>query len=119
MEEKKEEKSEDYIAFDDFLKVKLFTGKVLACEKVPNADKLLKSTVEMGNETRTIVSGIAKHYAPEDLVGKTVIVVSNLAPRKLRGIDSFGMLLCAEDKDSGKLSLLTTLSDVASGSEVG
>lgn len=130
-EEKKEEnkvenKSEEqktnetpYIPFDDFLKVKLATGKILACKKVPNADKLLKSTVEMGKETRTIVSGIAEHYNPEELVGKTVIVVTNLAPRKLRGIESYGMLLCAEDENTGKLSLLTTDAEIASGSEVG
>ena len=116
-EEKTEEKSE-YIAFDDFMKVKLITGKILACEKVPNADKLLKSTVDTGKETRTIVSGIAEYYKPEDLVGKTVVVVANLAPRKLRGIESYGMLLCAEDEKTKGISLLTTDKEVPGGSEV-
>lgn len=119
--EKKEEKSEEkseYITFDDFMKVKLITGKVLACEKVPNADKLLKSTVDTGKETRTIVSGIAEYYKPEDLVGKTVVVVANLAPRKLRGIESYGMLLCADDEKTKGISLLTTDKEVPGGSEV-
>lgn len=119
VEEKKEENNEsEYIPFDDFLKVKLLTGKIVACEKVPKADKLLKSTVDMGSETRTIVSGIAEHYNPEDLVGKNVIVVANLAPRKLRGIESFGMLLCAEDEKTGKVKLLTVDDEIPGGSEV-
>ncbi len=118
-EESKEENTEsEYIPFDDFLKVKLLTGKIIACEKVPKADKLLKSTVDMGNETRTIVSGIAEHYSPEDLVGKNVIVVANLAPRKLRGIESYGMLLCAEDEKTGKVKLLTVDDEIPGGSEV-
>lgn len=118
-EESKEKNTESkYIPFDDFLKVKLLTGKIVACEKVPKADKLLKSTVDMGNETRTIVSGIAEHYSPEDLVGKNVIVVANLAPRKLRGIESYGMLLCAEDEKTGKVKLLTVDDEIPGGSEV-
>lgn len=118
-EENKIENTEsEYIPFDDFLKVKLLTGKIVACEKVPKADKLLKSTVDMGSETRTIVSGIAEHYNPEDLVGKNVIVVANLAPRKLRGIESYGMLLCAEDEKTGKVKLLTVDDEIPGGSEV-
>lgn len=118
-EESKAENTESkYIPFDDFLKVKLLTGKIVACEKVPKADKLLKSTVDMGSETRTIVSGIAEHYKPEELVGKNVIVVANLAPRKLRGIESYGMLLCAEDEKTGKVKLLTVDDEIPGGSEV-
>ena len=118
-EENKVENTEsEYIPFDDFLKVKLLTGKIVACEKVPKADKLLKSTVDMGSETRTIVSGIAEHYKPEELVGKNVIVVANLAPRKLRGIESYGMLLCAEDEKTGKVKLLTVDDEIPGGSEV-
>ena len=91
------------ITIDDFDKVKLLTGKIIASERVEKADKLLKNTVQIGDETRTIVSGIAKYYTPEEVVGKTVVVVSNLKPIKLRGIESCGMLLCAvnTDKDMG------------------
>ncbi|MBR2969232.1 MAG: methionine--tRNA ligase [Clostridia bacterium] len=105
------------ITIDDFAKVQLKTGVVLEAEKVEKADKLLKLKVRTGTEERTIVSGIAKHYTPEEMVGKTVIVVANLKPAKLRGILSEGMLLCAEDAE-GKFSLVTTLSDVADGAEV-
>jgi methionyl-tRNA synthetase len=114
-QENNEPKAE--ISIDDFARLQLKTGKVLAAEKVEKADKLLKLTVKTGEETRTIVSGIAKHYTPEEMVGKTVVVVANLKPVKLRGILSEGMILCAEDKD-GKFSLVTTLTDVADGAEV-
>ena len=125
VEEKKEEpKTEDkantveFINFDDFLKVKLLTGKIINSEKVEGADKLLKNTVQIGAETRTIVSGIAKYYKPEEIIGKTVVVVSNLAPRKLRGIESQGMLLCAVDEEKDTLSLITVDKEMASGLEV-
>lgn len=123
-EEKKEEENKslenvvNYITFDDFLKVKLATGKIINSEKVDGADKLLKNTVEMGNEIKTIVSGIAEYYKPEEIIGKTVVVVTNLAPRKLRGIESQGMLLCAVDEESNTLSLLTTDRPIKSGKEV-
>lgn len=122
--DKKEEKTEDkantveFVSIDDFAKVKLLTGKIIASEKVEGADKLLKNTVEIGNETRTIVSGIAKYYTPEDVVGKTVVVVSNLPPRKLRGIESQGMLLCAVDEKTDNLSLISTDKTMPSGCEV-
>mgnify|MGYP002732579424 CR=1 FL=1 len=104
-EPEKEEKP--LIQYDDFAKVELVTAKVIACEKVEKADKLLKETLELtGGEIRTVVSGIAKYYAPEDMVGKTVVLVKNLAPRKMRGIVSEGMLLCAENPD-GSLKLVT------------
>ena len=96
----------------------MLTGKIINSEKVEGADKLLKNTVQVGKEIRTIVSGIAKYYKPEDVIGKTVIVVSNLPPRKLRGIESNGMLLCAVDEEKDIVSLLTVDTPVDSGKEV-
>lgn len=117
--EKKEKAPKDgvpegCIAFDDFAKVQLVTAKVVACEKVEKSDKLLKETLELKNgERRTVVSGIAAYYTPEEMVGKTVVLVANLAPRKMRGILSEGMLLCAEGED-GTLKLVT-VEDCAEG----
>ena len=91
--------------FDDFPKIDLRTGTIVSAEKVEKADKLLKLSVNMGFEQRTIVSGIAQHFAPETLVNKQVIVVANLAPRKMRGIESQGMILSAEQPD-GSLILV-------------
>ena len=105
------------IVYDDFAKLDLRVGTVSACEKVEKADKLLKLTIELGNETRTIVSGIALHYKAEEMVGKQVVVVINLAPRKMKGIESQGMILTAEDKD-GKLRLLKPEETVSPGSSV-
>ena len=82
------------------------------------ADKLLKNTVEVGNETRIILSGIAKYYKPEEIIGKNVVLVANLPPRKMRGIESQGMLLCAVDEKNDTLSLITTDRIMPSGSEV-
>ncbi|MEO6612275.1 MAG: methionine--tRNA ligase [Chitinophagaceae bacterium] len=105
------------IVYDDFAKLELKTGVVTACEKVEKADKLLKLEVDLGSEKRTIISGIALHYKPEEMVGKQVIVVTNLAPRKMKGIESQGMILTAEDSD-GKLQLLQPESPVSPGSNV-
>lgn len=105
------------IQFDDFSKLELKAGTVISCEKVEKADKLLKLEVDLGNEKRTIVSGIAMHYKPEEMMGKQVIVVTNLAPRKMKGIESQGMILTAEDKD-GKLQLLKPENPVSPGSTV-
>lgn len=102
---KPEQQQKATIQFDDFAKIDLKTGVITAAEKVEKADKLLKLQVDMGSETRTIVSGIAMHYQPEDIIGKKVVVVANLAPRKMRGIESNGMILMAEDK-SGKLQFV-------------
>jgi methionyl-tRNA synthetase len=93
------------IQYEDFAKLDLRVGTVVAAEKVQKADKLLKLEIDLGFEKRTIVSGIALHFAPEDLVGKQVVVVANLAPRKLKGIESNGMILSAED-ESGRLHLI-------------
>lgn len=87
----------------------------MECQKVPKADKLLQFKIDDGLGGRTIISGIAKHYRPEDLVGKQVCFVANLAPRKLKGIESQGMILSAEDAD-GRLVVVSPQDDVASGS---
>ncbi len=106
------------ITFDDFVKVQLRVGEIIACEAVPKSNKLLKETVKFGDETRTVVSGIAKHYSPEEMVGKKVIFVTNLAPRKVCGITSEGMILAAED-ESGNLSLVVPEKDIPSGTLLG
>jgi len=105
------------ITFDDFTKIDLRAGTILAAEKVAKADKLLKLEVDLGYEKRTIVSGIALHYKPEDIVGKQVTVVTNLAPRKMKGIESAGMILMAEDAD-GKLVFVSPETAVGAGSQV-
>jgi methionyl-tRNA synthetase len=87
------------IQYDDFAKMDIRTGIIRAAAKVPKADKLLQLTIDLGFETRTIVSGIAEHFAPEAIIGQSVLVLANLAPRKLRGIESQGMILMAEDVD--------------------
>ena len=105
------------IVYDDFDKIDLRVGKVLTAERVPKADKLLKLTVDLGFEQRTILSGIAEYYQPEELVGKLVTVVANLAPRKIRGIESQGMLLMAGN-DFGKLYSVGPEKDIEPGSAV-
>lgn len=109
----------DLIQFEDFGKVQLVVAKVLKCEKVPKADKLLMSTLKVGDTERVVVSGIAKFYTPEEMVGKKVVLLANLAPRKIRGVESHGMLLCAANADDSKLSLLTVDSDMEDGCEIG
>ena len=105
------------IGFDDFAKIDLKVGTILAAEKVEKADKLLKLEVDLGFEKRTIVSGIALHFNAEDIIGKQVVVVANLASRKMRGIESQGMILMAEDK-SGKLHFVNPDSVIDAGSGV-
>ena len=118
-ESKVEEKEQTpQITFDDFMKIELKVGEIIACEPVPKSSKLLKETVKFGNETRTVVSGIAKHYTPEEMVGKKVVFVTNLAPRKICGIESQGMILGAED-ENGVFSLVTPEKDVLSGTTLG
>ncbi len=105
------------ITIDDFAKVELKIGEVIACEKVKKSEKLLHESVKIGDEVRSVVSGIAKFYAPEEMVGKKVVVVTNLKPVKLCGVLSEGMILCAEDAE-GNLSLLTPEKAMASGAKV-
>jgi methionyl-tRNA synthetase len=105
------------IQYEDFAKLDLRVAKVLTCEKVEKADKLLKLTLEVGTEIKTVVSGIALHFAPEEVIGKSVLYLSNLAPRKMKGIESQGMILMAENSD-GKLYFMQPSGDVDSGSGV-
>ena len=107
----------DNISFDDFMKMDIRVGTILTVEKVKKADKLLQLSVDLGSETRTIVSGIAQHFNPEDVVGKQVSVLCNLEPRKIRGVESQGMILMAED-DAGKLMFISPTDRIDSGSEI-
>jgi len=116
-ETKKEENTVTLIDIEDFAKVKLKTAKVLNCEKVENSDKLLKLKVKVKDEERTVISGIAKYYEPKDLIDKTVVLVYNLKPVVLRGIESQGMILCAED-EKGNLSIVSPEKNISSGSVV-
>lgn len=121
-EPKKEEKKTESVVkseiqFDDFARIDLKVGTIVSAEKVEKADKLLKLSVDLGFETRTIVSGIALHFKPEDIIGKQVTVVTNLAPRKMRGIESNGMILMAEDK-TGKLYFINPENTIDTGSNV-
>ena len=106
------------IDFEDFLKLDVRVGTVTECTKVPKADKLLQFRIDDGLGGRTIVSGIAEHYAPEELVGKQVCFIANLPPRKLRGIESQGMILSAADRTTGQLRVITPQGPITPGSEV-
>lgn len=108
----------DPIAFEDFQKLDIRVGTVLECTKVPKADKLLQFRLDDGLGGRTIISGLAEHYAPEELIGKQVCFIANLPPRKLRGIESEGMILSALDAETGRLRVITPEQGVTPGSEV-
>ena len=113
------EETKAEIEYDDFAKLDLRVAEVLACEKVENADKLLKFTLKVGEETRTVVSGIAKFYAnPAELVGKKLVLVANLKPKKIRGIMSHGMLLSAATADDSMLELVQITGETPNGSTV-
>ena len=124
-EEKKEEPEEEgidieakpEITYDDFAKLQFQVGVILSCEAVPKSKKLLCSQVQVGSKVRQIISGIKHSYSPEEMVGKRVMVVTNLKPAKLAGLLSEGMILCAEDAD-GKLSLMTTEKEMPAGAEI-
>ena len=107
----------DEVTFEDFSKMDIRVGQIMTAEKVEKADKLLKLTVNTGLDTRTVVSGIAEHYSPEDVVGKKVSILMNLAPRKIRGVESQGMILMAED-DEGKLSFIAPTKEMEAGGEI-
>lgn len=122
VEEKKEENVIDIeakpeITFDDFGKLQFQVGEIIACEEVKKSRKLLCSQVKIGSQVRQIVSGIKAHYSAEEMVGKKVMVVTNLKPAKLAGILSEGMILCAEDAD-GKLSLMVPEKEMPAGAEI-
>lgn len=108
----------DTISFDDFIKIKLRVGKVIEASDHPNADKLLVLKVDLGDEQRQICAGIKGHYTPEELVGKNLILVANLAPRMMRGLESQGMLLAASNSDHSKIIVVTTDTDIEPGSSV-
>ncbi len=112
-----ENKEKPVIGIEDFEKVQLKIAKVIACEKVEKSKKLLKLTVKIGEEERTVVSGIALKYQPEYLVGKKLAMITNLKPVKLCGIESQGMIVCAENAE-GDIAFLTPEHDVEDGSEI-
>ncbi|CAK9330620.1 methionine--tRNA ligase [Thermoanaerobacter thermohydrosulfuricus] len=111
-----EEKKIDYITIEDFAKIQLRVAEILEAEKVEGSDKLIKMKLKVGEETRQIVGGIARYYTPEELIGKKIIIVYNLEPKKLKGIESQGMLLAASTE--GKMSLLTVDRDIESGAKI-
>lgn len=105
------------ITIEDFAKVDLRTARVLEARKIEGSNKLIVMKVDIGDEVRQIVAGIGKVYSPEELIGKTIVVVTNLQPARLMGVESQGMLLAASD-DEGRLSILTTEREVKNGSRV-
>ncbi len=108
-----------YITIDDFAKVELRVGQILTAERIPKADKLLKFTIDLGEaEPRQILAGIAQYYEPEKLIGRKVIVVANLAPRKMRGLESQGMILAASVGEEGRPVLAGFLEDVPNGAKL-
>lgn len=115
--EKQKSEMHPELTFDDFRKMQLLVGTIEAAEKVKNADKLLQLKVNLGPETRTIVSGIAQSYSPENIIGQQVCVVANLAPRKIKGIESKGMILMAED-ENGKLKFVAPAEAMKAGSVI-
>lgn len=116
-EENEEAEADEEISIEDFCKIKLKTAKVLNAQKVEKADKLLKLTVDVGGKVRTVVSGIAKSYSPEQITGKTVILITNLKKAKIRGIESEGMILATSE--NGEINILTTDKESSSGADVG
>jgi methionyl-tRNA synthetase len=114
----KENPKYDEITIEDFAKVKLCTAKVLEAEKVKKSKKLIKMQVDLGWEKRQILAGVAEHYKPEDLIGKTIVVVANLKPAKLMGLESQGMMLCAASSEDGKLIFISPTDEIGEGEEV-
>ncbi len=106
------------IKFDDFAKIDLRVAKIVKAEKIEGADKLLKLVVSLGDEERQIVAGIAQHYSPDELVGKKIILVANLEPKKLRGVESQGMLLAAVKGNDEEIALLVPDKDIEEGTKV-
>ena len=115
-ETKEQPKKDDQISIEDFAKIKLCTAKVISCEKVAKSDKLLVFKLQVGSEVRQVVSGIAQHYSPEYMIGKTVVLVKNLKPVKIRGVESNGMILCAADDKN--VVFVSPEKDIGDGKEV-
>jgi methionyl-tRNA synthetase len=109
--------SKNPVSFDDFTRIDIRTATILEAEKVPKTTKLLKLKIDTGLDVRTIVSGIAEYYNPESIIGRQISIVANLEPRKIKGIESKGMILMAEDKD-GKLVMVTPVDMVSNGSPI-
>jgi methionyl-tRNA synthetase len=107
--------AKDSVSFDDFTKLDIRIATVLEAEKVPKTTKLLKLKIDTGIDIRTIVSGIAEYFEPQNLIGKQISIIANLEPRKIKGIESKGMILMAEDKD-GKFVLISPAEKVSNGS---
>ena len=108
----------DLISFDDFTKIKLRIGRVIEANDHPNADKLIVLKVDLGDEQRQLVAGLKGYYTTDQLVGRNLVVVTNLAPRKMRGVESRGMLLAAVTPDYSQVVVLTTEADIAPGTAV-
>ena len=106
------------ITYEQFKDLELRTAKVIRVEEHPNADRLYVLTVDLGDEQRTIVAGIKQHYAPEELEGKTIVVLANLQPTTLRGVESAGMLLAASTEERDKVVVLTTDKDLPPGCRI-
>jgi methionyl-tRNA synthetase len=106
------------IAIDDFVKIDLRVAQIVVAERIPKADKLLRLEVDLGYEKRQILSGIAEWYTPEDLIGRRIVVIANLAPRKMRGLESHGMLLAASHGENGKPVLATFGEEIALGARL-
>ena len=115
--EEPEKEKEPRITIDDLAKVQFKVARVLEAEKVEKANKLLKLQIQIGDEKRQIIAGVAQHYSPEDMIGKKIVVVANLQPATIRGIESNGMLLAAEDED-GVLSLVGLDRDIKDGAKI-
>ena len=106
------------ISIDDFARIELRVAQIIVAERIPKADKLLRLEVDLGYEKRQILSGIAQWYTPEELIGRRIVVITNLAPRKMRGLESHGMLLAASENEGSKPVLATLTEDVALGSRL-
>ena len=107
-----------HIGIDDFARIELRVAKILVAERIPKADKLLRLEVDLGYEKRQILSGIAQWYTPEELIGRRIVVITNLAPRKMRGLESHGMLLAASETEGSKPVLATFDEEIALGSRL-
>lgn len=110
--------SPETITFDDFAKIDLRVARVLEARAHPDADRLILLRIDLGSEQRQLVAGLKAHYAPEELVGKLIVVVKNLKPRKMRGEESRGMLLAASSEDQSQVILISPAADIAPGAKV-
>ena len=111
------EEKDNHIDIEDFVKVNLIVGNVVSCEKVKKSKKLLKLSINDGENERTVVSGISQHYTPEEMVGKNVVLVSNLKPVKLCGVESHGMILASQDSE-GKVTVIFADPSIKPGSKL-